>query len=229
MSSFSGRVIHALRHDNEANGVTACKIIIDLLRSFRSLTEELVAEYMKILQDVFRNMRGLVLETLCEDSPVLDPNVVVPSIRSSKVLAEMGMVAVTVSQSHCSLCPSQKVREDYEAMGSYWSGMAPTMKNPQAYMDFITGQIKMVFYVAYDMLILAALRLMQNLPSNGIQAQKDLIVVLRHLIGTQHRKALLPQIDKLFDEHILLGDGVDSKETLRPSVYASVADLVHHV
>lgn len=40
-------------------------------------------------------------------------------------------------------------------------------------------------------------------------------MVLRHLIGTQHRKALLPQIDKLFDERILLGDGVGSKETLR--------------
>ncbi|KAG1820144.1 uncharacterized protein BJ212DRAFT_1266107 [Suillus subaureus] len=255
-------MLHALRHDNEENGVTACKIIIDLLRSFRSLTEELVAEYMGILQDVFRNMRGLVLETLCEDSPVLDPNVVLPSIRSFKVLAEMGMVVVTFSQSHrplvlhviqATLClnfevlglesPAQKkAREDYEAMGSYWSGMAPTMKNPQAYMDFITGQIKMVSYVAYVMrgfgeqfdsfgerLILAALRLMQDLPSNGIQARKDLIVVLRHLIGTQHRKALLPQIDKLFDERILLGDGVGSKETLRPSVYASVADLVHHV
>ncbi|KAG2042802.1 hypothetical protein BDR03DRAFT_1058663 [Suillus americanus] len=253
-------MLHALRHDNEENGVTACKIIIDLLRSFRSLTEELVAEYMGILQDVFRNMRGLVLETLCEDSPVLDPNVVLPSIRSFKVLAEMGMVVVTFSQSHrplvlhviqTTLClnfevlglesPAQKkAREDYEAMGSYWSGMAPTMKNPQAYMDFITGQIKMVSYVAYVMrgfgeqfdsfgerLILAALRLMQDLPSNGIQARKAM--VLRHLIGTQHRKALLPQIDKLFDERILLGDGVGSKETLRPSVYASVADLVHHV
>lgn len=102
----------------------------------------------------------------------------------------------------------------------------------------------MVSYVAYIMrgigeqfdsfgerLILAALRLMQDLPSNGIQARKvscihryhppaqrilqDLIVVLRHLIGTPHRKALLPQIDKLFDERILLGDGVGSKETLR--------------
>ncbi|KAG2141739.1 uncharacterized protein EDB93DRAFT_1329829 [Suillus bovinus] len=257
-----GGMLHALRHDNEENGVTACKIIIDLLRSFRSLTEELVAEYMGILQDVFRNMRGLVLETLCEDSAVLDPNVVLPSIRSFKVLAEMGMVVVTFSQSHrplvlhviqATLClnfevlglesPAQKkAREDHEAMGSYWSGMAPSIKNPQAYMDFITGQIKMVSYVAYVMrgfgeqfdsfgerLILAALRLMQDLPSNGIQARKDLIVVLRHLIGTQHRKALLPQIDKLFDERILLGDGVGSKETLRPSVYASVADLVHHV
>jgi transformation/transcription domain-associated protein len=157
-----GGMLHALRHDNEENGVTACKIIIDLLRSFRALTEELVAEFMGILQDVFRNMKGLVLDTLCEDSPVLDQNVVFPSIRSFKVLAEMGMVVVTFSQSHRPLVltviqttlglnfevlalesPAQKkAREDHEAMGSYWSGMASTIKNPQAYMDFITGQIK---------------------------------------------------------------------------------------
>jgi hypothetical protein len=41
------------------------------------------------------------------------------------------------------------------------------------------------------------------------------MVVLRHLIGTPHRKALLPQIDKLFNEQILLGSGVGSRETLR--------------
>lgn len=44
---------------------------------------------------------------------------------------------------------------------------------------------------------------------------QDLMVVLRHLIGTPHRKALLPQIDKLFNERILLGSGVGSQETLR--------------
>jgi len=44
---------------------------------------------------------------------------------------------------------------------------------------------------------------------------QDLMVVLRHLIGTPHRKALLPYIDKLFDEKVLLGTGVGSRETLR--------------
>lgn len=41
------------------------------------------------------------------------------------------------------------------------------------------------------------------------------MVVLRHLIGTPYRKALLPQIDKLFKEKILLGNGIGSQETLR--------------
>ncbi|KAH7887705.1 hypothetical protein F5I97DRAFT_1804974 [Phlebopus sp. FC_14] len=255
-------MLHILRHDNEENGVTSCKIIIDLLRSFRALTEDLVSEFMGILQDVFRNIKDLVEQTLSEDSVVLDLNVAMPSIRSFKVLAEMGMVVVTFSQSHRPLvvtmiqttlglnfevlaleAPAQKkTREDYEAMGSYWSGMAPTMKNPHAYADFITAQIKMVSYVAYiirgfgeqfdsvgERLILSAVRLLQDLPANGIQARKDLMVVLRHLIGTPHRRALLPQIDKLFNEGILLGSSVGSRETLRPSAYAAIADLVHHL
>ncbi|KAF8138723.1 FAT domain-containing protein [Boletus edulis] len=249
-------MLYILRNDNEENGVTSCKIIIDLLRSFRALTEDLVSEFMSILQDVFRSINGLVQETLSEDSAVLDPNNVMPSIRSFKVLAEMGMVVVTFSQSHRSMVstliqttlglnfevlalesPAQrKAREAHEAMGLYWAGMAPNIKNPQAYADFITAQIKMVSYVAYIIrwfcgtrLILSALRLLQDLPANGIQARKDLMVVLRHLIGTPHRKALLPQIDKLFNERILLGNGIGSQETLRPSAYAAIADLVHHV
>jgi transformation/transcription domain-associated protein len=157
-----GGMLHTLRHDNEENGVTSCKIIIDLLRSFRALTEELVSEFMAILQDVFRNIQGLVEETLTEDSAVLDVNLVMPGIRSFKVLAEMGMVVVTFSQSHRPMVvtmiqttlalnfevlalesPAQrKAREDCESMGTYWAGMAPTIKNPQAYADFINAQIK---------------------------------------------------------------------------------------
>lgn len=41
------------------------------------------------------------------------------------------------------------------------------------------------------------------------------MVVFRHLMGTPHRKALFDQLDKLFDENVLLGSGVASKEMLR--------------
>lgn len=44
---------------------------------------------------------------------------------------------------------------------------------------------------------------------------QDLMVVLRHLMLTPYRRALLGQLDKLFNERVLLGTGVGSKETLR--------------
>ncbi len=41
------------------------------------------------------------------------------------------------------------------------------------------------------------------------------MVVFRHLMGTNHRKALFNHLDKLFDENVLLGTGIGTKEMLR--------------
>lgn len=162
---FQG-MLHLLRHDNEENGITCCKTIVDLVRAFRSLTEELLSEFMTILHEIFRNIRGLVEEVLSENSPTLDPNVVFPSVRSFKVLAEMALVVVSFLQINRTMVfpvvqqtlpmnfevlsiesPAQKkAREDHEAMGGFWAGMAPTVHNPQAYTDFISAQIKVSFH-----------------------------------------------------------------------------------
>lgn len=48
------------------------------------------------------------------------------------------------------------------------------------------------------------------------------MVVLRHLVGTPYRKALLSQLDKLFNERVLLGTGVGSQETLRLAPFAPI-------
>jgi transformation/transcription domain-associated protein len=160
---FKG-MLYLLRHDNEENGVTCCKILMDLFRSFRPLTEELVAELMSVFQLVLHNMRSLVDELLSEESAQLDEKALLPSVRSFKVLAEMGMVIVSLSSGTRNLnvvapavqttlplnfdvlmleSPAQKIaRENYEAMGGFWAGMAPTLKNHQAYVDFISAQIK---------------------------------------------------------------------------------------
>lgn len=217
---FKG-MLHLLRHDNEENGVTCCKTLIDLVRSFRCLTPELVAELVPIFQRVLHNMRPLVDELLAEESALLDEKALLPSVRSFKVLAEMGMVIVTFSQTHRDIVapsvqntlplnfevlalesPAQKIaRDNYEAMGGIWAGMAPTIQNRHAYVDFISAQIKvcgvihplsriadftkMVSYIAYimrglgekydpqgEILILASLRIMQDCPANAIASRR---------------------------------------------------------
>jgi transformation/transcription domain-associated protein len=155
-------MLHILRHDNEDNGVTSCKAITDLVRSSKAFPPDLIAEFFFILQDLLRNIKGLVEEVLSDDSPVLDPNVMFPSIRSFKVLSEMSILNVTLVhvnrpgvssalQASLSLnfdvllleSPSQKkAREEFEARGGIWSGMSPTIKNQLAYTDFITCQIR---------------------------------------------------------------------------------------
>jgi transformation/transcription domain-associated protein len=163
---YSG-MLYLLRHDNEENGVTCCKIIIDLVRSFKSVSEETITEFMEILQDVLRNMKGQVEELLSEDSLPLDPNTLMPSIRSFKALAEMSMVIVTFFQfqrslitpaiaTHLTLNVSvlalestaqKKARDDFEAQGEFWVGIAPTIKNVHAYTDFIASQIKVLLVI----------------------------------------------------------------------------------
>ncbi|KAH9951586.1 hypothetical protein B0H21DRAFT_818036 [Amylocystis lapponica] len=261
MPLFQG-MLYLLRHDNEENGMTCCKSIIDLVRQFKTLNEELLTEFTSIMQEVMQNMRGLVEETLSENSAVLDPNVVFPAIRSFKVLAEMALVIVSflqnfrpmatpVVQAMLPTCfnmlavqssTQKKAREDYEAMGGHWTGMAPAIRNSGAYADLVAAQIKMVSYLAFvlrglgeqyesegETLLLSALRILQDCPANAIPARKDLMIVFRHMLSTPHRRALLPHIDKLFDEHVLLGYGVGSKEMIRSTAFGCFADLVHHL
>ena len=163
-------MLHILRHDNEENGVIACKTLLDVVRSYRPLTDDSLSEFLSIFQEAFKNMGGLVEQTLSDDSAVLDPNVMLPSIRSFKVLGEMGMVMVIMSQFHRPMAsapvqttiapafevlaleaPAQKkAREDCEAMGGIWAGMANSIKNSVAYSDFIHTQIKVCLFI-YDL------------------------------------------------------------------------------
>lgn len=157
-----GCMLHVLRHDNEENGATACKTLVDLVRSYRSLTEETLADFLAIFQEGFQNMKGLVNQYLSEESPHLDGNMALPALRSFKVLGEMGMVMVIMSQIHRALVsaaiqgttthafevlslesPAQhKARTEHEAMGGIWAGMVPTIRNPGVYSDFTHAQIK---------------------------------------------------------------------------------------
>ena len=167
MILFQG-MLYLLRNDNEENGVASCKVISDILRTFRTLTEDLVNDFMKTFQDVLGNMKTVVDDVLSEGSSPLDPNILLPSIKSFKVLAEMGMLVMHFTQGHRTLMipaiqkslplhfevlalesPAQKkAREDHEAMGNYWTGMAPTIVNMHAYTDFLNAQIKVSLCVA---------------------------------------------------------------------------------
>ncbi|KAI0320805.1 FAT domain-containing protein [Amylostereum chailletii] len=255
-------MIHILRHDNEENGVTACKTILDLLRIVRSNAEELSVEILSIFQAMYHNIKTMVSDVLSEESPALDSSQVPHSMRSFKVLSEMTMVVVTFYQmQRHSLSPSiqtliplffdilsvespaqKKAREDIEAMGGIWFGMSSTIRNFQAYNDYITAQVKMVSCLTWiirntgeqyethgDTLMLVLLRILQDIPVNGLTPRRELMVVFRHLMGTQYRRSLLPYLDKLFDENVLLGAGVASRESMRANAFAAVADMVHHI
>ncbi len=83
-----------------------------------------------------------------------------------------------------------------------------------------------------EALVLQSLRILQDCPAYAIVLRKvlhpkaitvgnvltilqELLVVFRHLMSTPHRRALIPHIEKLFDEKVLLGSAVSSQEILR--------------
>ncbi|KAH9045426.1 hypothetical protein EDB85DRAFT_2130014 [Lactarius pseudohatsudake] len=255
-------MLHLLRHDNEEIGVACCKTLSEIIRTHRTLPEDLVSQFMSVFQELSQNIPSLAVEYLSEGCAVLDANVVLRSMRSFKVLKEMGIVVsafmrdqrqsiVALIQGSLPLhfevlaveAPAQKkAREDYEAMGGFWSGMSGTIRNAQAYSDLILAQVKMLSYIAYvlrslgdqheshgDSLLLASLRLLQDIPAHDISSRRELLTCFRILVATPYRGALLSQVDKLLDENVLLGPSFGSREALRPTAYAAAADLVHYL
>lgn len=174
---------------------------------------------MSILSLLMENVKGLVVEVLSEESPTVDSSW--PATRSFKALSEIAMAVVT-----------------------FWSGIAQTIKDPAVYADHITAQIKMVSVVrnpstiqkgtswsclhcGYPRAVLLWPSLLERLqgmvvlscysPMSSINrclALKDSMTVFKHLVGTAHRRALLPHLNKLLDEQ-MLRSAVASRETSR--------------
>ncbi|KAL2520396.1 Phosphatidylinositol 3- and 4-kinase family protein with FAT domain [Forsythia ovata] len=65
--------------------------------------------------------------------------------------------------------------------------------------------------------------------SDLVSIRKELLVALKHVLGTDFRRGLFPLIDTLLDERVLVGTGRACFETLRPLAYSLLAEIVHHV
>lgn len=125
------------------------------------------------------------------------------------------------------------------------TAILPLIVNRQAYSEFILGQVKAASFLAYvfirsfigDNLSAAdaaaipdaIIRILQDCPAELSVARKELLHAIRHILSTPFRSQFVPKIDLLFNEKILIGDGLTSYETLRPLAYSTVADFIHNV
>jgi transformation/transcription domain-associated protein len=152
-------MIHVLRTDNEENGVTCCKTLVDLIRNYRITAPQSMNDFFALFQESCSNMSSLVTEILSADSPPINPDAVVPCLRSFKGLVEMGQVMASFMQIQRAATPietlgpafavialespaQKEARENLEAMGGFWSGMSADIQNPVAYSDFLSAQAK---------------------------------------------------------------------------------------
>jgi transformation/transcription domain-associated protein len=154
-------MMEVLRMDNEENGVTCCKTLVDLIRNYRISAGQSMNDFFTIFQESCAQMPGLVTEVLSANSNRINEDAVLPCLRSFKGLVEMGQVMASFMQIQRNATPTstlspalevlalespaqKQARDNHEAMGGIWSGMAPTVQNPVAYSDFLSAQAKVI-------------------------------------------------------------------------------------
>lgn len=152
-------MIRVLRTDNEENGVICCKTLVDLIRNYRMATQQNMKDFFALFRDSCTNMPAMVTAVLSQNSPLVDPEAVLPCSRSFKGMVEMGAVMSSFMQMQRTATPpeilkpafdvvclqsaaQQAARENHEAMGQFWSGMSPDVQNAMAYSDFLAAQAK---------------------------------------------------------------------------------------
>lgn len=132
-----------------------------------------------------------------------------------------------------------------ERDGRTTTSILPAIHNRQAFSDLILGQVKAALFLAYVFIRGYAtqqlgpeqsklvpdviLRLLQDCPAELSVARKELLHATRHILLTPFRVQFIPKIEMLFDEKILIGEGLTLFETLRPLAYSTVADFIHNV
>ena len=68
------------------------------------------------------------------------------SVRSAREDYEEALEAANDSSASSSdIEELEEAREEYEASGHLWAGMAPTIRNPGPYTDFLTSVVKVCF------------------------------------------------------------------------------------
>lgn len=136
----------------------------------------------------------------------------------------------------------RKEHEKYKRKREILTHVSPNISNKSLYCDFILCQIKAAFFLAFvlikkidtssledrmseipDILI----RLLQDCPPESSSLRKELLYAIRHTLTTDLRKLYASKFEILFNEKVLLGDGLTAHETLRPLAYTIVADFVH--
>jgi transformation/transcription domain-associated protein len=55
------------------------------------------------------------------------------------------------------------------------------------------------------------------------------LVAVRHILATDLRQAFVSQFETLLDDELLFGIGYTSSSVMRPLVFSTMADLVHHI
>ena len=108
-------MLRIVQEDNEGNAALAFKIIIDLHRAFKTVLQAQVQPFLELVQKLYTNMRGAVIEAFGADAPAVPSDVpaldgeapasrtLLRSSSSFKVLTECPIAIVLIFQTYRSV------------------------------------------------------------------------------------------------------------------------------
>ncbi|XP_017777683.1 PREDICTED: transformation/transcription domain-associated protein isoform X2 [Nicrophorus vespilloides] len=200
----------------------------------------------ELLKETF-TITSIQTEKRNNDQTLISYNLIPKAVLSLKVIQELPIIVVLMYQLY-----KQNVHQDVSdfiplIMKTIVLQPSPQQRqaesfNKEIFVDFMGAQIKTLSFLAYiikiyqegvathsSMLVQGILGLLTLCPMEVAHLRKELLIASRHILATDLRNKFVPQMEKLFDEQVLLGKGWTTHESLRPLAYSTLADLVHHV
>lgn len=166
-----------------------------------------------------------------------------PSTRSFKIVTETPLVVMFLFQLYGKLVQTN-IPQLLPLMVAAISVPGPEKVPPHLKSHFIElkgAQVKTVSFLTYllkgfteyirpheESICKSIVNLLVTC-SDSVSIRKELLVALKHVLGTDFKRGLFPLIDTLSDERVLVGTGRACFETLRPLAYSLLAEIVHHV
>ncbi|KAK9039755.1 hypothetical protein V6N11_014947 [Hibiscus sabdariffa] len=166
-----------------------------------------------------------------------------PSTRSFKIVTESPLVVMFLFQLYSRLVQTN-IPHLLPLMVAAISVQGPEKVPPHLKTQFIElkgAQVKTVSFLTYllksfadyirpheESICTSIVNLLVTC-SDSVSIRKELLVALKHVLGTDFKRGLFPLIDTLLEERVLVGTGRACFETLRPLAYSLLAEIVHHV
>ncbi|XP_042493905.1 transformation/transcription domain-associated protein-like isoform X1 [Macadamia integrifolia] len=251
--------LQVLTLDNEENGLICIRIIFDLLRNFRPSLENEVQPFLDFVCKIYQNFRATVSYFFEDGLGGQDNKQLTglgqvgtgyigggqlnPSTCSFKIVTESPLVVMFLFQLYGRLVQTN-IHHLLPLMVATISVPGPENVPPQSKNHFIelkSAQVKTVSFLTYllksfadyirpheESICRSIVNLLVTCP-DSVSVRKELLVALKHVLGTDFKRGLFPLIDTLLEERVLVGTGRACFDALRPLAYSLLAEIVHHV
>ncbi|CAA6673494.1 unnamed protein product [Spirodela intermedia] len=219
--------LQVLTQDNEDNALVAIRIIFDLLRNFRPTLEAEVQPFLDFCWGYL---------------PQFPFHCLNPSTRSFKIVTESPLVVMFLFQLYSKLVQTNipyLLPRMVAAISVSGPEKVPSHLKNQ-FVDLKGAQVKTLSFLTYllkscadyikpheESICKSIVNLLVTCP-DSISIRKELLIALKHVLGTEFKRGLFPLIDTLLEERVLVGTGRTCAESSKPLAYSLLAEIVHH-